>query len=302
MLFNCDLLNVIAEVEYGFTVPETMLDTVFYRHLSRSKSHKQHHFNSINEIFNAIDMDDEIFTEHTYQSARTARWALHIIETYDIKGYLSGSRCIRLSIAANDMPKLIAILNKPYFDYEVLYAYATVEQLRMIQHMLVVQPYMVSACIARLDVMKFLYEIKPEAFAPTETDYDRTTILKYTGYGTRSVKVIEWLVDNGIRKFSSYDLKSKLSIARIIKSYDDSMIKWVLKHHTDAVIRDYEGFYKTENCKYNLFIKMLQTCNADTIELFYEKINKKSITVMFNAKMIGNMRVVYSLMQRDGLV
>lgn len=299
MIFNCDLFSVIAEVEYGLTVPDNVRNTDLYRYFSNLRSYKRDPSNFGIKQFIATNIDDEVFIDYACASAETAKWVLHILDYCDQKKYLSYENSTRLSIAANNMPMLVYTLKHKgrYINCGMLYRYLPVNILRAIYSdrpdILSIDRYEISTKIGRLDVMKMIYEFYPEAFS------SRIVVQAYKGNGFREVEALEWLIDNGLAEFPSDNPTYDIGLACEILGYDDSMIRWILKHRSVEAKKSYNNSYKTDPMKGELFISLMKVCTADTLKMFFEKIDNRTMTALLNPRMIDNIKLIYSLMQND---
>lgn len=318
MLFNADLLNIIAESHLGFTVPDSIINSALYRYFTHPKCTRYSKEGLSSIEFLSIGIYDDVFLEYACLSIDTARWlrTAYYNEVIEFPtNILSWTRmmlrtALYLSDAADELEEgddceinPTAINNGDMAD--IFFAFATIEQLKSVHSMspnsIPVDAKTIINLVGRLEVMLFLKDHYPAKFAKLRKSPMRSIIdASYTNkYGERSLETFEWLIANKYVKPDEDSIMDTCSLIETVDCGDDSIIQWLLTHHIDGVMERYyenetehEGNYG--NFAAGLLSSIIERCNTTTLKLYLEKVDNRLPRVIVGKNMVNNLKFMHA--------
>lgn len=246
MLFNDDLLDVISEVQTGFTIPTALTESDMYKYFTTAKYNRA----KINvALFVRKAIDDAALLDYACSTLETARWFNDVIIFYEFPLciYNRSTRIdvfIRLALAVDRLDLVQSYLDgyDNFYNPDIIFTYATIDQLKWLiatnAKYLYINVNTVKRRIGRLFVMKLLYEYDPELFVHVKYRCTLNELCYENVYGSRSLETVEWLINTLKLKFTKKEIEFAAKFYSIPDFYsrDGSILHWILLHHTDLAI------------------------------------------------------------------
>lgn len=302
MLFNSDLIEVISEAYIGYTIPTALTNTDIYCYFSNHRS-VDYNIDAL-DIGDFVDtaMNDTVFMKYVCLSKETARWFKAMIESqlnpaWEEDPGLDLNALLRAALVLDDRDSIKTYITRTngLYDSDILYAFATIDQMKWLISIDRPRLHMssVKSKIGRLCIMKLVYESQPDMF----TNY-RCTLnqMQYTNrYDHRPLETLEWLIDTLNLSFTEHELYTAARIYNNPRWGDDSTFQWLMINHTEIVI----NVCLAANHENVIMACLFQNFNKRTVELYFEKIDRRPLVASIGETKMATIRYLHSLMASE---
>lgn len=295
MIVNNDLLDIMAEIQIGLTIPSCLINSPIYKYLTGYKSGNYQTPDMTAGRFAGIAVYDNEFIDIVCRSKAIARWAFNVLISHLVrdKNKKLHVGVARIVIAIDDRKLLQSfVVDKGRFiPMSVLYSYATINQLEWVWSITdnyhSVDEEFICIEVGRLDVMQFIDRKRPDIF----DDILSTTELCYFAYLQehipRELAALEWLFDRIKMQYNERDVKELCQLPYCVEIHDDSIMQWMIKHHIEKI---------KVNCGYaSTFMFIFQHLSKETIELFVEKISPETLMMHIGSGMASKIDYLHSI-------
>lgn len=305
MWFNTDLLDVVSEAHIGFTIPTALVKSSLYKYFSNRSLGYKDTTRIIDFVNSAIE--DKAFIKYIYSSKETAEWFKEILNfelnyrgrTLDsvldsVDDYeAAGDILLRIEILLDNRGEIKDWLDHG-FDYDALYAFATIDQIRWVignnPKCLSLDTEVIMTKIGRLDVMQLLYETNRDIFKKPELGCYMSELNYNNKYDHRTLETLEWLMKTLDLNFDELEIAEYADIFDKPNEKDDSIVQWIMIQCTETVIEIWEE-YSSDSIISILF----QFFNKQTIQLYFEKIETRLPLSFIDDTKMENMKYLCSL-------
>lgn len=314
MIFNADLFDIIAEAHFGLTVPNTIINSALYKYFTSPKSPQYNEQKLRPMDFLTIAVHDDLFLEYACMSIDTAIW---LREAY----YNNVKECpddimpwermqFRTSLYVSNMGvspdyyddgELSMMMVRNIAMADIFYSFVTMKQLEFIHatspKSMPLNNEIIVKNIDRLDVMMFLKQRYPAAFAALRKKPAKLTdAIHNNRYTDRPLETFEWLVANKYVKPIIGDIYDECWLIGSVEYLDDSIIQWLLTHHTFGVIERYHEYRSEYENNYALdwVLAIFERCNTATLKLYLETVDNVLPKKLLGKKMVANANFLHS--------
>lgn len=319
MHFNADLLDIIAESQFGFTVSDSITQSTLYKYFSNPKSTQYNACKLTATKFLTIGVNDDLFVEYACLSVETALWLreayFDLVTDYpeDIVPWTRMELRTSLYLINHIDDRQYRVSPDMLEDEsasDIFYAFVSMEQLRdfhsEMPKSILISKEIICTTIGRLDVMLFLNEHYPKAFAKVRKSPAGITDMKYTNkYGERSVETFEWLVANKLVKLTKDDFVELCNFQLGIYCCDDSIIQWLLINHLPSVRQIYAEYRNDdedeEDYKLAWFWTIFENCNARTLQMYLEKVDSRLPISILGKRIIENEQFLHAYISENNI-
>lgn len=243
MRFNPSLCDAICDVQLFLKVTGDIVDTHFYRYINRTKRtqlEKKTFLSSQSE-------DPQLFDALSYSEAASKWFIANVYHDVVVNNALFFDIYLSELLVKYDDREFMYYLFEDYSAYYVsasLFKFGTLEQLKWLHSIRsdlgVNELADIVETTTRLEIMKFIYEIRQDLFE-SEQITDILDLVHESTIVKRDLETLEWLIEKLGFEFQypgnfHYDKKAVINFFRtIIDNGDDSMLEWLFVNHTDFI-------------------------------------------------------------------
>lgn len=298
MMFNNDLFDVIAEADFGFTIPQSLTTSSMYRYMLKN-GYCDKTGGPVLFITDAIL--DERFVEAACQSVDVCKWILRTLQGHNLTEdhftmFKQTKGMSRIILVTDDKEAIEDLMldNMDELSIEFYYAHMTIEQLKWVKltdpRYLFINKFSICRTIGRLDVMKLIFEWYPAKF-----EFLKNAVLSVghfiyqSVYDRRQIETLDWLISTFNLQFTEVDKYCELDS---YLSYDLSLGHWMIVNHLDKV--------KTKLALSNerrLFYFILEHYEARTMQAYIESCAKSP--AFLDSRHNGVISYLYSITPKE---